>query len=111
MVCAVDLELPNPHWFDAVFVLIELEGSRVFLDPAERGRVIAEVAKVLLEGLVGELQGRGHQAAGLHAGIGAEDHAVAVLDDDLTATAQAAVDDRWVHIVDAVEGAIASLQI
>lgn len=33
---AVDLELPNPQWFDAVFVTVELEGSRVFLDPSDR---------------------------------------------------------------------------
>jgi transglutaminase-like putative cysteine protease len=31
-----DLGLPNPEWFDAVFVAAELDGRRVFLDPADR---------------------------------------------------------------------------
>jgi transglutaminase-like putative cysteine protease len=33
---AIDLELPNPEWFDAVFVAVDLEGKRVFLDPSDR---------------------------------------------------------------------------
>ncbi len=32
----IDPQLPNPNWFDAVFVLLELDGKRVFLDPADR---------------------------------------------------------------------------
>ena len=33
---AVDLELPNPEWFDAVFVAVDLDGKRLFLDPSDR---------------------------------------------------------------------------
>lgn len=32
---AIDMELPNPQWFDTVFVLVELDGGRVFLDPSD----------------------------------------------------------------------------
>jgi uncharacterized protein DUF3857/uncharacterized protein DUF3858 len=31
-----DPGLPNPHWFDTVLVLIELNGQRIFLDPTDR---------------------------------------------------------------------------
>ena len=33
----VDLQLPNPGWFDTVLVMVELDGKRVFLDPSDRG--------------------------------------------------------------------------
>ena len=33
---AIDTELPNPNWFDTMLVMVELEGQRVFLDPADR---------------------------------------------------------------------------
>jgi hypothetical protein len=33
---AIDPKLPNPGWFDTVFVLLELDGKRVFLDPSDR---------------------------------------------------------------------------
>ena len=32
----IDPQLPNPNWFDAIFVAVELDGQRVFLDPADR---------------------------------------------------------------------------
>jgi hypothetical protein len=33
---AIDPQLPNPGWFDTVFVMLELDGQRVFLDPSDR---------------------------------------------------------------------------
>lgn len=33
---AVDLQLPNPLWFDRAIVAVTLDGQRVFLDPADR---------------------------------------------------------------------------
>jgi len=33
---AIDPQLPNPGWFDTVFVMVELDGKRVFLDPSDR---------------------------------------------------------------------------
>jgi hypothetical protein len=33
---AIDPQLPNPGWFDTVFVMVELDGQRVFLDPSDR---------------------------------------------------------------------------
>src|SRR4051794_9792289 len=33
---AIDPQLPNPSWFDTVFVALELDGQRVFLDPSDR---------------------------------------------------------------------------
>src|SRR3954454_20622885 len=33
----VDFTLPNPNWFDAVLVLVELDGKRVLLDPSAPG--------------------------------------------------------------------------
>ena len=32
---AIDPRLPNPSWFDAVFVMLEVDGKRVFLDPSD----------------------------------------------------------------------------
>lgn len=29
----IDPQLPNPHWFDTVLVMVELDGQRFFLDP------------------------------------------------------------------------------
>lgn len=31
----IDPQLPNPHWFDTVLVLVELDGQRFFLDPTD----------------------------------------------------------------------------
>ncbi len=31
----VDIDLPNPQWFDTVLVMVELDGARVFLDPTD----------------------------------------------------------------------------
>jgi hypothetical protein len=33
----VDFTLPSPNWFDAVLVLVELDGKRVLLDPSAPG--------------------------------------------------------------------------
>lgn len=33
---AIDPQLPNPNWFDAVFVMLDLDGQRTFLDPTDR---------------------------------------------------------------------------
>jgi hypothetical protein len=33
----VDLRLANPHWFDRVLVAAEIDGKRVYLDPAAAG--------------------------------------------------------------------------
>ncbi len=33
---AIDVQLPNPLWFDKVLVMAELDGQRVFLDPTDR---------------------------------------------------------------------------
>jgi hypothetical protein len=32
---AIDPHLPNPNWFDAVFVIVKVDGQRLFLDPAD----------------------------------------------------------------------------
>ncbi|PYQ65064.1 MAG: hypothetical protein DMF53_06220 [Acidobacteria bacterium] len=31
----IDLQLPNPAWFDTMLVLVELEGKRYYLDPSD----------------------------------------------------------------------------
>jgi hypothetical protein len=33
---AIDPTLPNPRWFDAVLVLLDLDGKKVYLDPTDR---------------------------------------------------------------------------
>jgi transglutaminase-like putative cysteine protease len=33
---AIDPKLPNPNWFDTMFVMLEQDGKRVFLDPSDR---------------------------------------------------------------------------
>jgi hypothetical protein len=33
---AVDTALPNPNWFDAVLVQVQLDGKTVYLDPSDR---------------------------------------------------------------------------
>jgi hypothetical protein len=33
---AIDVTLPNPAWFDTAFVLVELDGKKVYLDPSDR---------------------------------------------------------------------------
>lgn len=33
----VDASVPNPNWFEAVLVRLELDGREVFLDPSDRG--------------------------------------------------------------------------
>ncbi|HEY0514716.1 MAG TPA: DUF3857 domain-containing protein [Thermoanaerobaculia bacterium] len=33
---AIDPQLANPHWFDTVLVLVELDGQRTYLDPSDR---------------------------------------------------------------------------
>ncbi len=32
----VDMELPNPWWFDRAIVMAEIDGARVFLDPSDQ---------------------------------------------------------------------------
>lgn len=32
----IDMQLPNPWWFDRAIVMAEVDGARVFLDPADR---------------------------------------------------------------------------
>jgi transglutaminase-like putative cysteine protease len=31
----IDIDLPNPAWFDTVFVAVDLDGKRAFLDPSD----------------------------------------------------------------------------
>jgi Domain of Unknown Function with PDB structure (DUF3857)/Transglutaminase-like superfamily len=33
---AIDLQLPNPSWFDTMLVRVDLDGKPVFLDPSDR---------------------------------------------------------------------------
>jgi len=40
---AIDPNLPNPYWFDAVFVMVKLDGQRLFLDPADRALGLGEI--------------------------------------------------------------------
>jgi hypothetical protein len=41
---SVDLGLPNPAWFDRVLVAAQVDGQRVFLDPAERSLAFGHLA-------------------------------------------------------------------
>ncbi|MFY9820523.1 MAG: DUF3857 domain-containing protein [Thermoanaerobaculia bacterium] len=38
-----DLQLPNPAWFQTVFVMLEMDGKRVFLDPSDRALAFGEL--------------------------------------------------------------------
>jgi hypothetical protein len=39
----IDPHLANPHWFDAVFVMVRLDGERLFLDPADRALALGAI--------------------------------------------------------------------
>jgi hypothetical protein len=41
---AIDTHLPNPGWFDAVFVMVlDEDRQRLFLDPADRGLALGQI--------------------------------------------------------------------
>jgi uncharacterized protein DUF3857 len=40
---SIDLQLPNPSWFDTVLVEAKVDGGRVFLDPSERGLAFGQL--------------------------------------------------------------------
>lgn len=40
----IDLDLPNPWWFERVLVAVDLDGGRVFLDPLDRNLGFGQLA-------------------------------------------------------------------
>jgi hypothetical protein len=42
----IDPALPNPNWFDAMFVMLDLDGQRTFLDPTDRALGFGQLRSV-----------------------------------------------------------------
>ncbi len=40
----IDLDIPNPLWFDRVLVAVDLDGERVYLDPSDDGLAFGRLA-------------------------------------------------------------------